>query len=133
MFKKIFWHGLLSAILSSLAAAIYYRIYYFATEVDFSGVLGVPRIIGLCVLISMAAVVLNYALLRWLKRRGEIVFNLLLSLISFACVMVPIAVSLPLSVKSPELFPGLAVPMVFFPALAWFTVSPLFKDPQSSI
>jgi len=31
-----------------------------------------------------------------------------------------------LDVKTPELFPGLAVPMVFFPAMAWYTLKPLF-------
>jgi len=29
----------------------------------------------------------------------------------------------------PELFPGLVVPMLFFPALAWFTLKPLFIKP----
>jgi hypothetical protein len=41
-------------------------------------------------------------------------------------VMIPISVSLPLDIKSPELFPGLAVPLVFFPCLSWHTVNPLF-------
>jgi hypothetical protein len=46
-------------------------------------------------------------------------------------VMYPISVSLPLEIKNPELFPGLAVPMIFFPALAWYTVKPLFKINQN--
>ena len=63
-------------------------------------------------------------------KTGEIVFNFLFSIGSFACVMVPISMTLPLDVQFPELFPGLAVPMVFFPALSWYTVKPLFTlDP----
>ncbi len=42
--------------------------------------------------------------------------------------MIPISVTLPLSIQFPELFPGLAVPMIFFPALAWYTVKPLFTN-----
>jgi hypothetical protein len=41
--------------------------------------------------------------------------------------MIPISISLPLDIKFPELFPGLGVPMVFFPSLAWYTINPLFQ------
>jgi hypothetical protein len=74
----------------------------------------------------MIASFLYFAFDRWFNAKGEIIFNLLFSVISFACVMVPISISLPLDIKFPELFPGLAVPMVFFPALAWMTVKPIF-------
>ncbi len=131
MFKKIFWHGVLAGALAALAGIIYSRIHYFATEADFSRVLGSGRIIGLCVLISMLASLLNYGLNRLTKKRGELIFNFVFSIISFACVMIPISISLPLSIKFPELFPGLAVPMVFFPAIAWYTVNPLFEKEQS--
>jgi hypothetical protein len=128
MFKKYFIHGLLSGILAALAANIYYRIYFFATQADFSRILGVVRIIGLNILVSFLAAFLNYFLVKWLKQRGDIVFNFLFSILSFALIIIPISISLPLDIKFPELFPGLAVPMIFFPALAWFTVVPLFKE-----
>ena len=127
MFSKFFWHGLLAGILAALASIVYSRIYYFATEVEFSQVLSIGKICSLCILFSMLTAVLNYCLVRMLKKRGELVFNFALSIISFACVMIPISISLPLNIKFPELFPGLAVPMVFFPAIAWHTVNPLFK------
>jgi len=38
----------------------------------------------------------------------------------------PIAVRLPTNIDTPELFPGMVIPMHFFPALAWFTLKPLF-------
>ncbi len=126
MFRKIFFHGLMAALLSALAAIIYSRIYFFATETDFSKVLGLLRITGLSLLTCMMTVLLNYGLMRWLKKKGEIIFNFLFSILSFAAVMIPISVTLPLSVQLPELFPGLAVPMVFFPAIAWYTLNPLF-------
>lgn len=126
MFKKIFLHAVLAGILASLAGIIYNRIYSFATETDFSLVLNIGRIIGFSILISMLAAVLNYILIRWLKKTGQIIFNFLFSIISFTAVIIPISISLPLSVKFPELFPGLAVPMLFFPAIAWYTLNPIF-------
>ncbi|HXB30819.1 MAG TPA: hypothetical protein VNW49_13420 [Puia sp.] len=132
MFKRIFFHGLMASLLTTLAATIYTRIYFFATETDFSKVLGLQRIIGFSLLTCMLTVLVNYGMIRWLKRKGEIIFNFLFSVISFACVMIPISVTLPLSVQFPELFPGLAVPMVFFPAIAWYTLNPLFPRKQQN-
>lgn len=126
MFKKIFFQALIAGILATVAALIYNRIYFFATETDFSKVVNTGSLIGLNMMACFTAGFLNWGLLTWLKKRGEIVFNFLFSIGSFACVIVPISVTLPMDIKYPELFPGLAVPMVFFPALAWYTVKPLF-------
>jgi hypothetical protein len=130
MFKKYFYHGLIAGILAALAANIYNQIYFFATEADFSRVLGVGRIISLNILLCLLAAFLNWSLEIWLKKKGELVFNFLFSIVSFSLVIIPISVSLPLDLKFPELFPGLAVPMVFFPALAWYTLVPLFREKQ---
>lgn len=126
MFKKIFFHSLIAGILASVAGLIYNRIYFFATEADFSRVLNTGSIIGLNIMVCLVAGMLYWVLIKSLKKKGEVVFSFLFSIISFACVMIPILISLPLKVQSPELFPGLAVPMVFFPAMAWYTVKPLF-------
>lgn len=126
MFKKAFFHGLIASVLTAIAAIIYNHIYFFATEADFSRILNNGSMIGLSLMICMLATFLYFGLVKWLGRKGEIVFNFLFSIISFACVMIPISISLPLDVKTPELFPGLAVPMVFFPAMAWYTLKPLF-------
>lgn len=128
MFKRVFLQAILASLLAFIASVIYKKIYFFATEVDFSRVLSLSRLAALSILISMGVAFLNYGLSRWLQRRGEIVFNFLFSIITFACVMIPISISLPLNVQNPELFPGLGVPMVFFPAMAWYTVNPLFKS-----
>ena len=130
MFKRYFYHGLIAGILAALAANIYNQIYFFATETDFSRVLGVGRIIGLNLLFCFLAAFLEWGLVSWLKKKGELVFNFLFSILSFALVILPISISLPLDLKSPELFPGLAVPMVFFPALAWYTLVPLFRNSE---
>jgi len=126
MFKTTFVHGLIAAVLASVAAFIYNHIYFFATEVDFSKIINTGSIIGFSVLICITATFIYYALVKWLRKKGEIIFGFLFSVVSFASVMIPISVSLPLDIKNPELFPGLAVPMIFFPAIAWFTLKPLF-------
>ena len=126
MFKRIFFHGLAAAVLSAIAAIIYNHVYIFATEADFSKIINYGSIIGLSLGVCIIATFLYFGLVLWLKKAAEIVFNFLFSIISFACVMIPISITLPLSIKTPELFPGLAVPMVFFPAMAWYTLKPLF-------
>jgi hypothetical protein len=128
MFKQKFLQGILASILSSVAGIVYQHIYRFAYEVDFSKVLGIPKIIGFSLLVCMLAVFLNYIFCRLFSKGGEVVFNFLFSTLSFACVMIPISITLPLNIQFPEMFPGLAVPMVFFPVIAWFTVSPLFAN-----
>ncbi|MEP6584063.1 MAG: hypothetical protein ABJA90_07340 [Ginsengibacter sp.] len=127
MFKKILFHSITAGILAGVAGIIYNRIYFFATEIDFSKILNPVSITSICIAISVIAGLIYWGLVSWLRNKGEVVFNFLFSIVSFAMVMYPISVSLPLEIKNPELFPGLAVPMVFFPALAWYTVKPLFK------
>jgi hypothetical protein len=127
MYKRIFLHALFASLLAGIAAIIYTRIYFFATQVDYSRVINVISIFGYSIMICMVMSFVNYVLVRFFPNMAELVFNLLFSMGSFACLMIPLSVSLPLDVKFPELFPGLAVPMVFFPALAWFTISPLFR------
>ena len=127
MFKKAFLQAILVSLLTFIAAVIYRKIYFFATETDFSKFLSLVRLASLSILISMLVAFLYYGFLRLLGKRGEIVFNFLFSILTFASVIIPISITLPLNMQSPELFPGLGVPMVFFPAMAWYTVNPLFK------
>jgi hypothetical protein len=128
MYKRIFLHSLTAGILSAVAAIIYNRIYFFATMADFSGVLNTGSMIGFNIGVCIAAGLLFWVVVKLLKKKGEIVFNFLFSILSFAAVIIPISFTLPLDIQFPELFPGLAVPMVFFPVIAWYTVRPLFKS-----
>lgn len=126
MYKKILLHSLVAGVLAAIAANIYYRIYFFASQADFSMILNIWTMSGLAIATCFVAGLLYWAMIYWLKQKGEIVFNFLFSILSFAAVMIPISITLPLKIEFPELFPALAVPMVFFPALAWYTVHPLF-------
>lgn len=130
MFKKHFYHGLTSGIMAALAAIIYSRIHFFATQADFSGIINPGTMISLnlvaCLIISIG----YFFFVSDHKKNRVLVFHLLISILSFAAIIIPISISLPLSVRNPELFPGLAVPMIFFPVLAWFTFKPLFLQDE---
>jgi len=128
MFKNHFYHGFISGIMAALAAIIYSRIHFFATQADFSGIINLGTMISLNLIGCLIFSIVYYFFTGMWKKKGIIVFHLLITILSFAAVIIPISISLPLTVKNPELFPGLAVPMIFFPALAWFTLKPLFNS-----
>lgn len=128
MFRSHFYHGVVSGIMAAVAAIIYNRIYYFATQADFSGILNFGTIVSTSLVVCMIFSICYYFYLIIFKKKGIVYFHMLISILSFAAVIIPISVSVPLSVKNPELFPGLAVPIVFFPALSWFTFKPLFSE-----
>ncbi len=126
MGNKIFFQGIIAGILSAVACIIYNRIYFFATEADFSKVLNTTGLIGINLGACLLASIGFWLLTKWFKKSGEIIFNFCFTILSFASIVIPISISLPLNIKYPELFPGLSIPMHFFPALAWFTIRPLF-------
>ncbi len=112
--------------MAALGAIIYDRIYIFATASDFSGIINAGTMISLNIIVCLIFSIAFFFYRRISKKKGIAAFHLLVSIVSFAAMIIPISVSLPLSVRNPELFPGLAVPMVFFPALGWFTLGPFF-------
>jgi hypothetical protein len=129
--RAVFIQSIVAGILAAIAANIYNQIYFFATQVDFSSIVNPIGLIAINVFVSLLAGLLYSLLVFLFKTRGPIFFNFVYSVGSFACVVIPIAYTLPLSVQFPELFPGLTVPMVFFPVIAWMTVDPLFRKDQA--
>ena len=126
MFKKSLLLGIVSGLLAGIAGVIYARLYYSINEADFSKVASSVKILAASLFGGVLAAVGYSLLTRWLKDKGEIVFNLIFTLISFATLLAPIAMRLPRNIDTPELFPGMVIPMHFFPALAWFTLKPIF-------
>jgi len=126
MFKKLLLLGLVSGVLAGVAALIYQKVYFKANEADFSAIVTPVNVMITCTLANLLASVGYGLLTKWLPKPGEIIFNFVFVILTFASILGPFAVKLPLEVETPELFPGLTVPMHFFPALAWFTLRPLF-------
>jgi hypothetical protein len=126
MFKKLLLLGLVSGVLAAVAALIYQKIYTNSLGADFSAIVKPVNIVIVCTLAGLLASTGYGLLTKWLPRAGEIIFNFVFVILTFASILGPFATKLPLDVEMPELFPGLTVPMHFFPALAWFTLKPLF-------
>lgn len=125
--KKIFLHGLIAGILAAIACMIFLSIYQSTLEVSFNKVINTPSIIGSCLFATML-IACGYAVLhKTNKTKFAGWYNILVSVLSFASIIGPISMSLPLDIESPEMFPGLVVPMHFFPALAYFTIAPFFS------
>lgn len=67
-----------------------------------------------------------FLLLKWNKPHFLPIANILYSAISFGTIVGAIAFKLPLDAEFPELFPGLTIPMHFFPALSFLALAPFF-------
>lgn len=126
MFKRSFLLGLTSGVLAGVAALIYAQVYKSSLGTDFSTIATTTSIMAASVLGGVLAALGYWLLDKMLKSKGEILFNFLLAILTFVSILGPMAFRLPLDVEMPELFPGFTVPMHFFPALAWFTLKPLF-------
>lgn len=126
MIKSILTQGIIAGVLSSMAAIIYQLIYQEMFFLDFSTVVNAGGIIGAsmigCLLMSVGY--FGMFKLNKLKLKGWL--NTLYAILSFASIVPAMTVTLPLDVEFPELFPGLVVPMHFFPALAFFAIAPFF-------
>ncbi|HLZ88615.1 MAG TPA: hypothetical protein VKQ52_15275 [Puia sp.] len=126
MFKKALLLGIVSGLLAGIAGVIYARIYYSANEADFSKVVSTVHIVAASLFGGVLAAIGYTVLDKLLKANGEIVFNFIFTILSFASLLLPIGHRFSPPIDTPELFPGMVIPMHFFPALGWYTLKPLF-------
>ena len=127
MFKRLLLLAVPAGVLAGVASLVYQKVYTSSLGADFSKIVTPTGIFATSILGCLLASMGYWLINKWLKQRGDIVFNLLFSILSIASILTVFAVKLPLDVESPELFPGLTVPMHFFPAMAWFTLKPLIR------
>ncbi|HXP50850.1 MAG TPA: hypothetical protein VN922_12895 [Bacteroidia bacterium] len=125
--KKTFLHGIVSGTMAALAAIVYSNIYQNALGTDFHKIINIGSLAGASIFGCMLMAIGYYLLERFNKENLKGVLNLVIAIVSFASIISPIGANLPLDIKNPELFPGLVVPMHFFPALAFFCLVPFFK------
>jgi hypothetical protein len=126
MLKRSLALGIVSGLLAGIASLVYAKVYHSSLGADFSKVARTVGILAGSIFGTILAALGYWILNKWLKDKGEIVFNFLFVLLSFASIAGPFAAKLPLDLEAPELFPGLVIPMHFFPVLAWLTLKPLF-------
>ena len=126
MFKKLLFLGLLAGLGAGVTSVIYAQVYNGAFGTDFSLVVNPISIMSSCIFGGVLASVGYMGLSKLIVRGTEMVFNIIFVLLSFASILVPLVAKLPYDVDFPELFPGFAIPMHFFPALFWFALRPIF-------
>ncbi|MFC3812234.1 hypothetical protein [Lacihabitans lacunae] len=128
--KRIFYHGLLAGILASVAAVVYFYLYKEFFLVDFDAIVNIGSIVGSSIL-GCLLMALGYMLLRRFNKENLTgALNILIAVLSFLSIISVMSMSLPLEIEFPELFPGLVIPMHFFPALAFTSLYPFFNNPK---
>jgi heme O synthase-like polyprenyltransferase len=126
MLKKALALGIVAGILAGIVSLAYARVYSSALGANFFKVATPTGIISGSIFGAVLAAIGYWAFDKTLKQKGEIVFNFVFVILSFASMLLAFGAKLPLDLDTPELFPGMVIPMHFFPALAWFTLKPLF-------
>ena len=126
--KRIFKQGITAGIVSAAASSIYFKIYQSALGTEFDKIINVSAIIGASIIATMLMAGAYALLLKLKKQKFNGVLNILIAVLSFASILSPMSMSLPLDIETPELFPGLVVPMHFFPALIFFAIAPFFNN-----
>lgn len=125
--KQTFQLGIAASLLSSLASIIYLNIYKEALMVDFSKVAGTPNIIAASFMGCIMMAVGYKLAIMWKGTKTIGWLNIVFSIFSFATIAGVLGFNLPLDTESPELFPGMVIPMHFFPVLSVLTIFPFFK------
>lgn len=126
--KKALLLAGVSAVLSIAACLIYNKVYSGSFYVDFSKIISPTSVIMTC-LVASTLMALGYMLVtRWKPNLNLGWLNILYTVLSFASIIMVLSFKLPLEIEFPELFPGLAIPMHFFPVLAFLAIVPFFKS-----
>ena len=121
-------HAFSSAALASIACLVYATVYNNAFEVNYSAVLNTGSITGVCVFSCSLMALAYYFAIKWKAEKLLGWINTTIALLSFVSIITVLGFQLPVSVQSPEMFPGLAIPMHFFPAMAFFALAPFFRN-----
>lgn len=124
--KKILIQGLISGVLSAVACIFYDNLYQATLGTSFESIISNSAIIIACIIGCLLMSIGYIILKKWNKEHLTGVLNIIIVIVSFASIISPISISLPLNIESPELFPGLVTPMHFFPALVYFAITPFF-------
>lgn len=131
--KTNFIHGIVAGILSAVAGIVYMQLYQNLNFVDFSSVINSGAIIGSsligCLLMSIGYFLLEKANKSNLKG----ILNMVIIFLSFMSILGPLMMTLPLTLDFPELFPGLTIPMHFFPAMIFFGLVPFFNKKNTAL
>ncbi len=131
-FKKIFFLGASSSFLAFVVSVIYTEAYY-SRLVDFSEAMSWSSMFSNFLLIGISACFIYLGLNRLLKNQKwtDFVFNLMFSAFSLIMVFMVLKADDPQFKNEDaqlliDYYKGFVMPVLFFPALSWFSLKPLF-------
>lgn len=124
--RNLIFHGILSSACASIAGIVYYEIYQYLMYTSFEKVVNWGSIAGGSTIGCLLMMLSYWTLSRFNLMRLTGWINVLIAILSFASIIGAMNTALPLDIDFPELFPGLVVPMHFFPALSFFGLAPFF-------
>jgi hypothetical protein len=131
MFARIFSLGIISSLFATFVSVVYTS-FYTNVIVDFSEVASVIKILAYNVMIGTFASILFFGISKIITNKSiaTFLFNLLLSGVSIALVFYVLKSNDPTFKNEDaelmkDFFKGFLMPMLFFPALSWFTFKPL--------
>ncbi len=132
MFKNSLFLGITAGIAATIACLVYTS-FYFEQLVDFSEAFGLVKMLSTCMLFTVGASFVHFGL-HWLIKKvvlAELIFNLLVTLASIGAVFYVLKSIDPVFKNEDaqlmiDYYKGFVMPMLFFPALGWFTFKPLF-------
>jgi len=124
--NKFLIHGIAAGVLAAVAGILYQKVYENSMFLDFSSVISPLSITGASIFACMLMAIGYWLLERFNKSNHKTWLNVLIAALSFVSILGPLGMTLPLDIEFPEMFPGLAVPMHFFPAMIFFGLDPFF-------
>jgi hypothetical protein len=125
--KKLLIQGFVAGVLAALTGVIYFEIYQNLMLTEFNAVVNHSAIVGSSIIGCLLMTLGYWGLLKIKKMQFVGILNILIGILSFVSIIGIFSTALPLDIKNPELFPGLVVPMHFFPALSFLAVEPWFR------
>lgn len=131
--KNTFFQAILATAIAFAMCFVYSKVYFTANEIDFSPVASPLHMLAACLIGTLLLAWGNFVALRLIKnkRTAQFIFNLVAGILSFASIISAFAAKLPVDQFDDYAlftFPGLVVPMHFFPVLAHLAVLPLFTN-----
>ena len=127
MIKKVIW-ALSSGLLAGVVSYIYGEIFEKQLMEDYSNVVPTAAIFISCLIGTILATLGFWLLTKFIPKYGEFIFAFLFALLTTASLVGVLGFTF--TDDSNELhqfiFYGYAMPMHFFPFLAWYVFKPLF-------
>lgn len=124
-----------AGLLAGLASWIMSRIYATAFYTDFSAIIGPLSLFASCIFGTTLMSLGHRLIHKWNKPALIPWMNVLYAIVSYLSILGVLGFNLPLEIESPELFPGMVLPMHFFPLLSFLVIKSFFKQetPEESV